>query len=544
MNSNHMKRIFLLAALCLSPFIATLNAQEDGELETEEVEIIKDFDARLEETEKVNLSPELPPVEGEEGPLNYLVPTKLLGVQYPPPKIRPIAMRRDKVPDAYAGYLKAGYGTPNSPYAEASYHLNKEEEYAFGAFLKHHSANFKDRENQRFSLSTGNVYGTYFFDQGFAANGNLGYTSDVVHLYGYDDQDTSFAKEKVERNISTFEVGGKFFNGESTVGDLNYYAGANLYRLSESFEGSKETGFVIDMGITKYFDEKHPLNIRLVTDFTDYRDTARQELHNFYLQPNFSFHADLFNVKVGANIVSHEDEFRFYPDLEISVSILGSQLAAFAGWNGNLQKNTLRSLLAYNPFVSSFLTIGNTSYNDFYGGVKGNINNIEYQGQVGYKPTKDLALFLNSPDDFRQLNVLYDTVDIFYIKGSIVAQPMKDLEVLLSLSNSFFDPKNAEKPWHLPALEGNASLIYTTAEEKVKIRAELYLANGVPFLDENADEDRLNGLYDISIGGEYFFTKNIGAFLQLNNLANNRRERWYRYPVYGLNVLGGVTARF
>jgi hypothetical protein len=40
------------------------------------------------------------------------------------------------------------------------------------------------------------------------------------------------------------------------------------------------------------------------------------------------------------------------------------------------------------------------------------------------------------------------------------------------------------------------------------------------------------------------FHKNFGAFVDLNNLANNKRERWYLYPQFGLNILAGITARF
>ena len=43
---------------------------------------------------------------------------------------------------------------------------------------------------------------------------------------------------------------------------------------------------------------------------------------------------------------------------------------------------------------------------------------------------------------------------------------------------------------------------------------------------------------------QYFVTENIGAFLQVNNIANNRRQRWQNYPTLGLNALVGVTARF
>jgi hypothetical protein len=34
------------------------------------------------------------------------------------------------------------------------------------------------------------------------------------------------------------------------------------------------------------------------------------------------------------------------------------------------------------------------------------------------------------------------------------------------------------------------------------------------------------------------------VFLDINNLLNNRRERWYRYPTIGTNFMGGFVARF
>jgi hypothetical protein len=30
----------------------------------------------------------------------------------------------------------------------------------------------------------------------------------------------------------------------------------------------------------------------------------------------------------------------------------------------------------------------------------------------------------------------------------------------------------------------------------------------------------------------------------LNNVASVKYQRWYRYPSYGFNVLGGISVRF
>lgn len=517
---------------------------DDPILETEEVEVIKNFKASLEEAEKVFLEAREPEIEKSPITLNYQVPARLLGLQYPPPRIRPLAMKRDKLPDIYSTYAKVGYGIPTSPYAELAYHYNKKEKFNFGGGLKHHAANFSGRENQAFSYSNASIYGTSFLNQGFALEGNARFTADKVHLYGYNDQDTSFTRDQVARNIQTVEAGIRFFNGPATVGDINYEASANFYNLNESFGESGETGFDLDLAFTHYLDKKHPIHLRLLTDITSFQDTATQNLNNFYLQPDFAFHADKFILEVGANLVSHNDQFFIFPKIELSAIILGSRLAAVAGVKGDLQKNTLRNILAYNPFAASSFELRNTNYREFYAGVKGKMLKFEYEGQIGLKSTKNLALFLNAPTDTRQLDILYDTVSIFYLKGSIIANLINNVEAVFTLSNSVFDPRNEEKAWHLPALEGNASLTYSSPDEKFRFRGELYLANGVPYLNEEGVRDRLNPLYDVSLAFDYRISKNLGLFLQLNNLANNRRERWSGYPVYGLNVLGGITARF
>jgi hypothetical protein len=49
---------------------------------------------------------------------------------------------------------------------------------------------------------------------------------------------------------------------------------------------------------------------------------------------------------------------------------------------------------------------------------------------------------------------------------------------------------------------------------------------------------------DVNFGIDYRYNKNFSAFLQLNNLTNNRYQRFFAYPVYGFNLLGGFTFTF
>ena len=539
------KLISPIVLLFATLFVSTaVFAQPGGDLPSEEVEIIKDFEARLEESNKLVVKPEMPPIDTTTKNLVYDIPSKNIEVEYLPPKIRPIAMKRQPLPPTYKGYAKLGYGIPSSPYAELAYHTSDPEKYEAGLSFLHHSANFKDIEHQRFANTHGKVEGTYFHPEGYAIGGNIGYGVDEVHFYGYDHEAQSYQREQIRQQFKAFDLGVKFFNGERTNGDLNYHAGADFYSLQDNY-ASGETNLDIDLGVTKWFNETHPLKVRIVTDFTTFEDTVKQKLNNFYLQPSFTWHGDAFKVKVGANITSTDDVFSFYPDVEASVNVVGNKLNVFAGAEGGLHKNSFRSLSGYNPFmVSRGFEIRNTSYNNFYGGIRGNLQVFDYKVQAGYKQADDLATYLNDPFDTLRFAVIYDTVNIFYVKGTLNATPVEGLDVIITAGQNVYDFKNLVKAFHLPALELNVGVVYTTLEEKLRLKGELYIENGVPFLTRDGQTDNLNGLFDISLGADYRLTEHFGLFFQVNNLANNKRQRWANYPTYGINILGGLTARF
>jgi hypothetical protein len=246
---------------------------------------------------------------------------------------------------------------------------------------------------------------------------------------------------------------------------------------------------------------------------------------------------------LGANVISHLDNFKVFPDVEAQAMVGGNQFVVFAGWKGDYQKNTFRSLSTYNPFISNGFKPKNTSYQDIYGGIKGHISMFDYSAQGGYKQTQGLALFLNNAKGNR-FDIVYDSVKIVYIKGNVSIKPSKDIEILASLTQNIFTPKTEAKAWHLPITELNTALKLGFMENKLRVKGELFFIAGAQAKDETATSKLLTPIFDISAGVEYDITKNIAAFAQANNLLNQHAQRWYNYPSYGLNVLGGIIAKF
>lgn len=546
-----MTKYLLTVAFSLT--IGALFAQDDN-LESGSVEVIRSFDARLLDSEKINLNPSLPQVDTTSTRQRYNVPLKTLSIKYPPPRIRPLAIGRDQEEAAYNGYVKAGGGIPNSLFGEGAYRVFVQDQFDLGIKLNHHSANnSRNIENQRFAFTQAETEATYYTPQGFAIAGNLGYTVDNVFFYGYNQVEGLRVPEVVEpddvkQRFSTLDFGAELFNGTQTVADFNYKAGIDFYRMGDISPAS-ETGFDLQIMGEKWFKEKFPLRLTLRTDFTRYSITSEdvQRLNNFFLQPNFTFSNDLFKVRVGVNLASSDDVFSLFPDLELSANVIPGLITIFAGAEGDLHKNSFRNLTDYNPFLISNLDIRNTRYNRYFIGAKGTFQGITYQGEFNYKGTEDLALFRSQTEPGNVVNLykfraLYDDVNIINIKASVEAD-IQEFKVAGTISQNFFEMTNEAEPWHLPALEVNASVQYTTLEDKLQVKGELFVQNAVPYLNAAREVDNLDALFDVNLSAEYYFTERVGGFLNLYNIANNQRERWFRYPIYGLNVLAGVSVR-
>jgi hypothetical protein len=212
-----------------------------------------------------------------------------------------------------------------------------------------------------------------------------------------------------------------------------------------------------------------------------------------------------------------------------------------------LRKNTYRTIAEYNPFIQiRGVDLRNTQFRDYFGGVKGNLGWLEYTARIAYSNATDLALFQTvfTNTGITRFTVLYDTANIFNLRGSFHLKPMDDLTVGGAISSSVFDLRNEEKAWGLPNIEGNVFGQYALLEGKAQIKANVYFADQINYRDTDDLPQKTNALIDLSVGGTFQITDHIGVFLDVNNVLNNRRERWHDYPMFGLNILGGVTAKF
>ncbi|MEO7177095.1 MAG: hypothetical protein ABIV51_14285 [Saprospiraceae bacterium] len=540
-----MKQVFFLFAAILC-FNQVGFAQND--LEVEQIEVVKNFDATLIETEKLNLPAPLLPIDTNARKYKYNIGLNPLNIQYPIPQIRPIAVSPEKTESGYNGFVRAGAGFPIGALAELGYHFDNKSNFFADLYVGHQSANNdKKIQNQRYMENDGRFNFTWITNGGLAINPRIGYSLDDVYFYGYNQDDTTFTKDESLRRFKTLDVGISLFNGRQNDLNLDYLGKVDYYSLKDNRRQS-EWGTVLNLGATKWIAEKNALHVDLITDLSTFHDSlGNQTLNNFSLKPSFTIHGDIFQIKLGANLTSSNDKFSIFPDVYGTVKIAGNALQLYALFDGDLSKNSFRALSQINPYIApNSLQIRNTKKLNLEGGFKGQIVGINYQLGGGFKNMSDLALFVPDTNDRRQFLVLYDTAKVPFASLGISGKPSQKLRVHANAIYQFYQLDREAQAWGLPALQVNAGMNYEILEKRLFLKVEAYYNSGIhnPVSEGSTDDTQLTNQFDISLGVDYYFTEKIGAFIQLNNLANNQYQRWANYPSFGLNARAGIQARF
>jgi hypothetical protein len=472
------------------------------------------------------------------------VPPRLLTLKYDAPTIRPIALKKTPPKPDYKFWAKAGYGIPNQPYAELSYQSKTVPRGYFGAYGKYHSADNSALVNQRFNQLLAQLSGTYFIDSVAAVQARGGYAQDVVNFYGYKHDSTSFTKEQTAQYFSKIFVNADIFNTIKNDADFHYKGGLNFYNLQANYKAA-ETGVVAQVAISKYFAEKHPFNFIINNDFTAYNqaDTAKFNNNLLSMLPSFTFHQDAFKAKIGANIqLPSGARFQVSPDVELAYAI-NEAAVVFGGWQGAVRKNTFATLSTTNPYIVSKPDFKNTKTEDRFIGVKGKVDAITYELKAYNQVNDNLALFLNSAADNRRFAPVYDTVSVWGGHLGLGFKPTNDLELSFGGDYRAFKALRQAKAWHLPDFEGNLGAKYHFSKE---FEAHLlgFTAIGANAQDKNLKTIVLPAMFDVNVGASYSISDNFGVFLDLNNVLNQKYQRWNNYQSYGFNLIGGVTMKF
>ncbi len=513
------------------------------------VTITSAFKPYLKNAAKVNFTAASPVIDSSKIPVAYAIPSQNLFFSYQPVAIKPLALAVDSgFTWNNDQYIKLGAGNFSSVLGEAG--------FSFGDG-KHSITNVRGN----FTTATGHLPAQQTARWGidvvsvFNTNNNNEWTthpyykSNTQYQYGYLPATLNYAKETLLQKFNTVGIDVGLQNKTANSFGITYHPQINFIRFSDSHE-SKENELIIKAPINKAFGKVYSLDLDLGADLSTTNipmipNSLDIKNNLFYVNPSIQFKTP--NVKIIAGIRPSWDDqvYSTLPNITIEGKVADA-LSLEAGWVGYYQKNTMRSLSNFNPWIGALSGLKNTLIKEQYAGIKGATgDHLTYQARVSFQQLSNQPLFINSTPDGKTFNVLFEPdMKALKLHGELAYTVQENISVMAGVTYTQYSSLSVnQKAWGLLPLETTGSVKWKILKD-LQLKADVFLWDGSAYRDSTLQAKKLGAVADLNFGAEFSVMPKLNIWLQMNNLLNNTYQRWNQYPVLGTQVLAGVVYSF
>jgi hypothetical protein len=575
-----MKRHILITTLALLTISAF--AQHD-----EQVTVEGKYRPKVNKVNKLQLTPETPQPSYNfpSTEVNPMEAKQKFALDLE--KISPTAYaaKDDKLVTPTENFIMAGLGTNLSPLFLYKHNSMLTKTLGLGVGVKHNSSwiNIKDYAPSSYMNNAFEVNLTTSKFNGFQLDGGVYYKNDMYHFYGINLAENPLTEEQIAfyaPKITYNKLGGHFGLASSTtrIGELSHDAYLDYFYLFDR-EHNIDLGYSLGYAENFWGDKSHPQKIGVDLGFQyDYCIGQGENLFNvdrilFKVNPFFEMSDEFYRLHLGVRLdgATHGSEeeklLAVRPDLSGSLFVLDKKLEFYAGLNGGRKLLRFSDIVEDNPFLSPMcnpsLAIQNVKLG-FDGGVRTNIMEIvDLHLGVRYRHTDKDPLFVYHIPEANSVPSGYDpilnTFDIVYDETQWVTvianarvRMRNSLTADLGFAYNSCKPTVEEYAWYRPTTEGKLKLTYDY-DDKLAFNTTLLYQGGryakvwdgvVDWQNFNFTAEKLKDVLDLSLGVDYKVNDQITAFALLDNVAHQKYQLYYNYPVTGIQFFAGVKLRF
>lgn len=542
---NKFQILLLLIAYCLLASNAT--AQRDT-TRRQTIEITSSYKPVLRNAVKINLSASALAADTSRPRLAYDIPAQNLFFAYQPISLKPLALMQDTgLQLGVRNYVKAGFGNYTTPYIAAAVSFGDGKKSLVNLYGNYISSKGKII-NQDFSELKLKGTGSFFSAKN-EVYGSAGINANQYYQYGYDHTLHNFSKDSVSRKYQEFFVSAGLRNTAVNDFKVNYNPNVTAHIFSRENK-INESSLIIDAPVEKKFGESISFKVAAIanlTNLTNKATTINTSISNnlFQIAPELVYYSDKFTFHGGVTPSWNNGVLSVLPNIYGEAQLQHNVLMVQAGWVGRFINNSFRSLSTMNPYIADPTFLTNTKEVQYYGGVKATLGkHFSFNAKAAFITYNNMPLFVNDGLYGNSFIVTNESkMNDLQLHGdmSLVSQDKFTLTAGLDL-NTYTGLSNNANAWGLIPVQLTGSFRWN-AFKQVLLKADVFTFSGVPALLKNNTETKTNGT-DLSAGAEFKITKKFSAWLDLNNILDQKYQRWYNYPVYGLNVIGGIIAHF
>jgi hypothetical protein len=573
---NKLKTILL--AVGFATVVSPAFAQIDSVL-IQSAQFRGDLNIFLRDANKISNQPFVIEAETSASLLKYnILPTRLISFTQPATILSSNFPMEKKLKKLQNGWVDISFGSYVTPKVDAYYTDGRSKKGDWGVRYGHQSANtnFEVLSGSNlpttFSENKATLWGKRFFKK-TVADAKINWNRNVTNWYGVDSSQLSyfpdFSELKQTMNVYSGNFGVHTFDRDSN--DLNWWGKAG-YRLASDAYDSNEHFVDVSGGVSKLvksevfsgefgmtYNKFNSTGLNWSPDFANEYDKgdslpAARSFDNAvvrFIPSAYTVYKDI-RVKIGMGLYMQsrgEQRGHFYPQAEVSYSILDGMFVPYAGIKGSLAPTTYYGLYTQNPFVVNQPQLLNQNNKmQVYGGVNGSISRrVNYSVGGELNKIENFAFFFND-SLFSRGNmqaVLYDNLRVAKIKGEVEVLGGKKWSAKVGGSYSYFET-NQQYAWQLPNLQFSAEASYNL-NSKFKFNfqgmyyGERWAKSLLPVTGRDATVQsegyyvyKMKAFVDVNLRTTYTYNERLSAYLQFNNILAQK------YAIYS----GIPTQRF
>ena len=560
------------------------------------VEIITDYQGKVAEADRIRLSYTADSLIITKASFAYQTLSPTLNNKF---TMQPIPAARMNIPtnlhDSRLGYFRGSLSFPFSP--DLNFYLNtyfRGNTY-FNLYFNHHSFWGKaplykdapqtiapipseiraDNSNTRIGVAL-----QHFWDK-VAVNLDVAYENRFLIFHGQDTlllkenagtdyidniSDNSYMRNHYAQTFHILQTGVSFHSVNRDDNRTNFKVDVNYNYIKETAHtvGFNPTSQSL-LGVNTWFNhnlfDDHAIDVALVIKAYNRPNSSGLTDALFHLAPCYQYSNNKLLLTAGANFegVNSNNNFtvNVYPKIAISYK-LEDWFIPYASASGGTRLNNYEKIITENPYILPGAEVANSRYLiELQSGIRGSINPyLSYQLSMGYSEIDNMYFFVNSDEPLfndgiargplrSNFDAVYDNIKFISFGGSISSK-LGDFEALVKMQSYHYRMNKEDKAWHRPNFEFGMNLRYTLMKNFI-FNIDGYFRGETPVLlntDYAALTTTTPNFFNLGAMAEHRISKQISAFVQVNNLLNNKYQQYYLYYNPGIIFGGGLSIVF
>ena len=546
--TSKMGELFFSLGLLMSFLSAsTLSMAQNKRNKLDEINITSSFKPSIVKTSKLEFFPEVP--QKDTNAFKFVYPT--INTTFKTPlssfSIKPLAYNaKEIIQEKDNFYIKLGGGNLRTPFASAAYNsnignnvvsLNFDHISSKGSIYNQQYANTKFEGQVKTTLAD-NQYLKF----------NLGYEGDDFRNFGYDTSKFLFQEDDLKQRFNKFNLGAYYDLVSSVDASLSFKPTLKLGYLTTR-RGSKETAVDLEIPVSYSLEESLRLSASIDLNYLNLRNEKQANASTFLVQVPLKIDYTTNGLFASGGLISvlKNKKVSFLPEATLIYTFKeGTGARLLAGISNAVNVNSLQKLYEINPFLLTPDSLNVYQQTNYYVGFDWlNPKGLQLQAKTGFVNFKNLPLFINeglSGKDFLVLNE--PSISALFLEAKLGYIFSDKLSFNSALKAFSFQSQNRyEYVYGVLPLELTLGLSWKPLKQlSTRVYGEFFGGNMAKTFGK--PDFRTKGIVDLGLGVDYNLNKKWALWMDLNNIANTRYQRWNGFTSFGFNFLVGFKYRF